>query len=161
MCARVCSCECVSACVSVRACVCTGQRSAVNADVDGLAPCAPVSAVGGAAAHHKLILSRRQFLQLHLRLTQTLFYLQTPTTHFTHKPSSINVCLTDVFSCLHTFSKLLFFFFIQRNTLYNNPRIANKMQNASHLLQNEALHSKHHKHFSKANICLMLQTPLP
>ncbi len=28
-----------------------------------------------------------------------------------------------------------------------------KMQNASHLLQNEVLHSKYHKHISKANIC--------
>ncbi len=36
-----------------------------------------------------------------------------------------------------------------------------KMQNASHLLQNEALHSKYHKHVSNANICLTLQTPLP
>ncbi len=26
------------------------------------------------------------------------------------------------------------------------------MQNASHLLQNEALHSKYHKHISRANI---------
>ncbi len=128
VCARVCSCECVSACVSVRACVCTGQRSAVNADVDGLAPCAPVSAVGGAAAHHKLILSRRQFLQLYLRLTQTLFYLQTPTTHFTHKPSSINVCLTDVFSCLHTFSKL--FLYTKKNFIQQSK---NCTQNAKRL----------------------------
>ncbi len=124
---RVCKCMCVCACV----CVCTGQRSAVDADVDGLAPCAPVSAVGGAAAHHKLILSRRQFLQLHLRLTQTLFYLQTPTTHFTHKPSSINVCLTDVFSCLHTFSKLLFFFFYTKKNFIQQSK--NCTQNAKRL----------------------------
>jgi len=30
--------------------------------------------------------------------------------------------------------------------LYTNPRIVHKMQN-------EALHSKYHKHISKANIC--------
>ncbi len=33
-------------------------------------------------------------------------------------------------------------------SLHTNPRIAqlHKMQTASHLLQNEALHSKYHKH---------------
>ncbi len=101
LCVCLCVWVCVCVCVCVRVCVCTGQRSAVDADVDGLAPCAPVFAVGGAAAHHDLIRSRRQIQQLHMRLAQTLFYLQTPTTHFTHKPSSINVCLTDFFNCLH------------------------------------------------------------
>ncbi len=40
-------------------------------------------------------------------------------------------------------------------TLHTNLRIAQKMQNASHLLQNEALHSKYisEKHISEANIC--------
>ncbi len=50
--------------------------------------------------------------------------------------------LTHIFKTLPLFLK----------TLHTNPRIAHKMQNASHLLQNEALHSKYHKHlFYAAN----------
>ncbi len=50
----------------------------------------------------------------------------------------------------HIFKTLPLFF----KTLHTNPRIAHtKCKNASHLLQNEALHSKYHKHISKANIC--------
>ncbi len=48
---------------------------------------------------------------------------------------------------MHTFLTL------RLKTLHSNPRSAHKMQNTSHLLQNEALHSKYHKHISKANIC--------
>ncbi len=49
------------------------------------------------------------------------------------------------FYCLHTFSKLCLFF--------QSKNCTDKMQNASHLLQNEALDSKYHKHILKANIC--------
>ncbi len=42
-------------------------------------------------------------------------------------------------------------------TLHTNPRIAHKMQNTSHLLQNEA---KYHKHISKANIFAIILTPV-
>ncbi len=49
-----------------------------------------------------------------------------------------------VFSSLHIFQNFASFF----KTLHTNPRIAHKMQNASHLL-----HSQYHKHISKANIC--------
>ncbi len=48
---------------------------------------------------------------------------------------------THILSIFHTFHKF-----------QTNPRIAHKMQNASHLVQNESLHSKYHKRISKANI---------
>ncbi len=60
--------------------------------------------------------------------------------------------ITVFFNCLH-FQNFASFF----KTLHTNPRIAHKMQNASHLLQNEALHSKYHKHISKENICKHLR----
>ncbi len=45
-------------------------------------------------------------------------------------------------------------------TFHTNPRIAHKMQNASHLLQNEALHLKYHKHISKANTFAVILIPV-
>ncbi len=56
--------------------------------------------------------------------------------------------LTVFFNCLHTFSKLCLLF----SKLYTQIQELHT-QNASQLLQNEALHSKYHKHISKASIC--------
>ncbi len=50
--------------------------------------------------------------------------------------------------------KTLPLFFSKLYTQIKN--CTHKMQNASHLLQNEALHSKYHKYISKANICKRL-----
>ncbi len=77
-----------------------------------------------------------------------------------HKKYQAELSLTFMFqfffNCPHTFSNLCLFI---QNFAHKSKNCTQKMQNASHLLQNKALHSKYHKHISKANI--ILQTPLP
>ncbi len=88
------------------------------------------------------------FFTYHIRARSSLFCILGKLVHF------INVLV--FFNCLHTFSILPLFF----KTLHTNPIIAHKkILNSSHYLQFE-LHSKYHKHISKANIFqhLFLQT---
>ncbi len=59
--------------------------------------------------------------------------------------------LTHIFK---TFPLFFFFFTLK------SKNCTHKMQNASHLLQNEALHSKYDEHILKANIFALILIPL-
>ncbi len=59
--------------------------------------------------------------------------------------------LLGVFSTAFTHFQTFKLFFSKLYTQIQELHIQN--QNASHLLQNEALQSKYHKYISKANIC--------